>query len=73
MLVTSSPFLLLSVNTTIFINLMVEAASISETTGNFYQTTLRNNPEDSQIFSLRHGRVQAFWGSPSFLLNGYQS
>jgi hypothetical protein len=29
------------------IALLMEAASISETSVNFYQTTRRNNPEDS--------------------------
>jgi hypothetical protein len=28
---------------------LVEAASISETSVNFYQTTRRKNPEDSQL------------------------
>jgi hypothetical protein len=28
---------------------MMEAASTSETTVNFYQTTRRNNPEDSRL------------------------
>jgi hypothetical protein len=30
---------------------MMEAASTSETSVNFYQTTRRNNPEDSHLFS----------------------
>jgi hypothetical protein len=36
------------------ITLMMEAASTSETSANFYQTTRRNNPEDShfQVCSL---------------------
>jgi hypothetical protein len=29
--------------------LLMEAASISETSVNFYQTTRRNNPEDSHL------------------------
>jgi hypothetical protein len=33
------------------IALMMEAASISETSVNFYQTTQRNNPEDSHLLS----------------------
>jgi hypothetical protein len=33
--------------------LMVEAASISETSGNFYQTTQRNMPEDNQLHTRR--------------------
>jgi hypothetical protein len=32
---------------------MVEAASTSETSVNFYQTTRRNNPEDSHIHTRR--------------------
>jgi hypothetical protein len=35
------------------ISLMMEAASTSETSVNFYQTTWRNNPEDSQLRRLR--------------------
>jgi hypothetical protein len=31
------------------IALMMEAASTSETSVNFYQNTLRNNPEDSHL------------------------
>jgi hypothetical protein len=31
--------------------LMMEAASTSETSVNFYQTTRRNNPEDSYLQS----------------------
>jgi hypothetical protein len=31
------------------ITLMMEAASTSETLVNFYQTTWRNNPEDSHL------------------------
>jgi hypothetical protein len=32
-----------------FIALMMEAANTSETSANFYQTTRRNNPEDSHL------------------------
>jgi hypothetical protein len=31
------------------IALMMEAASTPQTSENFYQTTLRNNPEDSHL------------------------
>jgi hypothetical protein len=31
--------------------LMLEAASTSETLVNFYQTTRRNNPEDSHLYT----------------------
>jgi hypothetical protein len=34
------------------IALMMEAASTSETSVNFYQTTRRNNPEDSHLLGL---------------------
>jgi hypothetical protein len=34
-----------------FIDLLMKAASISETSVNFYQTTRRNNPEDSHLQS----------------------
>jgi hypothetical protein len=35
------------------IALMMEAARTSETSVNFYQTTRRNNPEDSHLFIRR--------------------
>jgi hypothetical protein len=35
------------------IALMMEAASTSETSVNFYQTTWRNNPEDSHLHTRR--------------------
>jgi hypothetical protein len=34
----------------IAIALMMEAASTSETTVNFYQTTRRSNPEDGHLY-----------------------
>jgi hypothetical protein len=34
--------------------LMMEAASISETSVNFYQTTQCNNPEDSHLQDIFH-------------------
>jgi hypothetical protein len=37
----------------LLIALMMEAASISETSVNFYQTTRRNNPEDSHLHTRR--------------------
>jgi hypothetical protein len=36
-----------------YIALMMEAASTSETSANFYQTALRNNPEDSHLHTCR--------------------
>jgi hypothetical protein len=38
------------------IRAMMEAASTSETSVNFYQTTRRNNPEDSHLELLRPRR-----------------
>jgi hypothetical protein len=35
------------------IALMMEAANTSETSVNFYQTTRRNNPEDSHLHTRR--------------------
>jgi hypothetical protein len=35
------------------IALMMEVASTSETSVNFYQTTRRNNPEDSHLYTRR--------------------
>jgi hypothetical protein len=35
-----------------FIALMMEAASTSETSVNFYQTTRHNNPEDSHFYKI---------------------
>jgi hypothetical protein len=37
----------------LLIALMMEAASISETLVNFYQTTRRKNPEDSHLQIVR--------------------
>jgi hypothetical protein len=34
------------------IALMMEAASTSETSANFYQTARRYNPEDSHLYTL---------------------
>jgi hypothetical protein len=48
---------------------MMEAASTSETSVNFYQTTWRNNPEDSylqdrklllKIVSMRYGYLTEY-------------
>jgi hypothetical protein len=41
------------------IALMMEAASISETSVNFYQTTRRNIPEDSYICTRRHEKLKS--------------
>jgi hypothetical protein len=38
---------------------MTEAASISETLVSFYQTTRRNNPEDSHLYEM-HGYTSVY-------------
>jgi hypothetical protein len=38
---------------------MTEAASISETSVNFYQTTRRNNPEDSHLHIRRRENLKS--------------
>jgi hypothetical protein len=40
------------------ISLMMEAAGISETSVNFYQTTRRNNPEDSHLHTYRRENLK---------------
>jgi hypothetical protein len=37
--------------------LMMEAASTSETSVNFYKTTLRNIPEDSHLLNINSLRI----------------
>jgi hypothetical protein len=44
---------------------MIEAASTSETSVNFYQTTRRNNSEDSHLLAYLNTQV----GGPSFEYN----
>jgi hypothetical protein len=39
---------------------MVEAASTSETSVNFYQTTRRNNTEDSQLHTRRRENLKSY-------------
>jgi hypothetical protein len=39
--------------------LMMEAASTYETSVNFYQTTRRNNPEDSHLHSRRRENLKS--------------
>jgi hypothetical protein len=41
------------------ITLMMEAASTSETSVNFYQTTQRNNPEDSHLHTRRRENLKS--------------
>jgi hypothetical protein len=38
---------------------MMEASSTSETSVNFYQTTRRNNPEDSHLYTRRRENLKA--------------
>jgi hypothetical protein len=38
--------------------MMMEAASTSETSVNFYQTTWRNNPEDSHLHTRRRENLR---------------
>jgi hypothetical protein len=38
---------------------MMEAASTSETSVNFYQTTQRNNPEDSHLLTRRRKNLKS--------------
>jgi hypothetical protein len=38
---------------------MMEAASSSETSVNFYQTTRRNNPEDSHLHARRRENLKS--------------
>jgi hypothetical protein len=47
------------------ITLMMEAASTYETSINFYQTTRRNNPEDSHIQSRNSSSFMETEGSLS--------
>jgi hypothetical protein len=41
------------------IALMMDAASTSETSLNFYQTTQRNNPEDNHLHTLRRESLKS--------------
>jgi hypothetical protein len=41
------------------IALMMEAANTSETPVNLYQTTQRNNPEDSYLLTRRHENLKS--------------
>jgi hypothetical protein len=47
--------------------LMMKAASTSETSVNFYQTTRRNNPEDSHLHTRRRENLK------SHLVNLYEA
>jgi hypothetical protein len=45
-----------------FITLMIEAARISETLVNFYQTARHYNPEDSHLHTHRHENLKSYSG-----------
>jgi hypothetical protein len=47
------------------IALIMEAASTSETSVNFYQTTLLNNPEDSHLHIRRRENLKSHSNEPS--------
>jgi hypothetical protein len=46
----------------LLIALMMEAVSASETSVNFYQTTRRNNPEDSHLHTRRRENLKSHCG-----------
>jgi hypothetical protein len=48
-MITSTTIVTHKQNYSLLIALMLEAASTSETSVNFYQTTRRNNPKDSHL------------------------
>jgi hypothetical protein len=48
---------------------MMEAASTSEMSVNFYQTTRRNNPEDSHLHARRRESLRSHLGSICQLLH----
>jgi c-di-GMP-related signal transduction protein len=52
---------------------MMEAASTSETSVNFYQTTRRNNQEDNHLYTRRRENLKSHitkrWGSKKCIQN----
>jgi hypothetical protein len=53
--------------------LMMGAASTSETSVNFYQTTRCNNPEDNHLHTLSRENLQSHrWNNYFFLLFLYK-
>jgi hypothetical protein len=48
---------------------MMEAASISKTSVNFYLTTRRNNPDDSHLRTHRYEYLKSHKGKVLLLLN----
>jgi hypothetical protein len=51
--------MLTQIKNTLLIALMMEAARTSETLVNFYQTTLRYNPEDSHLHTRRRENLKS--------------
>jgi hypothetical protein len=51
--------MVLAASTIRVITLMMEAASTSETSVNFYQTTRRNIPEDSHLHTHRRENIKS--------------
>jgi hypothetical protein len=51
----------------VIIALMMEAASTSETSVNFYQTTRRNNPENSYFHSRRRENLKSHMNCLTFM------
>jgi hypothetical protein len=43
------------------IKAVIEAASISETSVNFYQSTPRNNPEDSHLYTRHRENLKSYF------------
>jgi hypothetical protein len=52
--------------------MMMEAASTSETSVNFYQTTRRNNSEDSYLHTLRRETLKSHSKASKFLVAQFQ-
>jgi hypothetical protein len=52
---------------------MMEAARISETLANFYQTTWRYNPEDSHLHTHRRENLKSYLAQLLFYLQGKNS
>jgi hypothetical protein len=52
---------------------MMEAARTSETSVNFYQTTLRYNPEDSHLRTYRRENLKSYSPSMNVLHLGLEN
>jgi hypothetical protein len=51
--------------------LMMEAVSTSETSANVYQTTRRNNPEDSHLHTRRRENLKSHFITAVGIFNKY--